>query len=125
VGRGSLDRNSWSRFRARSFASEHRDWRDRGGYRGYRIPDAYFRGHFGRSHWFHRGELNFIYIGGEPCFDYGDYRFTLLDPYPEYWGDDWYDTDDCYVDYIDDGYYLCNRRYPDRPGIAVSINLRF
>jgi hypothetical protein len=46
-----------------------------------------------------------------------------MDPYPEYWGEDWYQTDDVYLLYTDNGYYLYNRRYPGRPGIAISISL--
>ena len=48
----------------------------------------------------------------------------LVDPWPEYWADDWYDTDDLYIDYddYDNGYYLCNRRYPDvRLAITVAL----
>ena len=115
----------WSAHRANNFAREHRSWRQRGGYHGYRVPDSYFRSHFGRNHWFRGSDLRFVFSAGDPYFDYGDYRFTLLEAYPEYWGDDWYDADDCYVDYVDDGYYLFNSRFPDRPGVAISINLRF
>jgi hypothetical protein len=52
-----------------------------------------------------------IYMG-YPRFSYGGYSFMLLDPWPEYWSDNWYSSDDVYIDY-DDGYYLYNRRYPD------------
>ena len=34
---------------------------------------------------------------------------------------DWYDNDDVYVTYADNGYYLYNRRYPN-VGIAISIS---
>jgi hypothetical protein len=51
-----------------------------------------------------------IYMG-YPRFSYGGYWFMMLDPWPEYWTDNWYDTDDVYISYTD-GYYLCNRRYP-------------
>ena len=47
----------------------------------------------------------------------GDVR----DPYPESWSENWYDSDDVYVDY-DDGYYLYNRRQP-RVRLAISIVL--
>jgi hypothetical protein len=38
---------------------------------------------------------------------------NLLDarPWPESWGENWYETDDLYIDY-DSGYYLNNRQYP-------------
>jgi hypothetical protein len=44
-------------------------------------------------------------------------------PWPEYWADDWYDNDDVYVVYSEDGYYLYNRRYPrDRIAITVYVD---
>jgi hypothetical protein len=60
--------------------------------------------------------------GGILRFQYGGFGFSVMDSWPEYWSDDWYDNDDVYIDYSGDGYYLYNRRYPqDR--IAVSVNL--
>jgi hypothetical protein len=45
----------------------------------------------------------------------------LVDPWPEYWSDNWYSADDLYIDY-DNGYYLYNRSYPDvRLAITVSL----
>jgi hypothetical protein len=46
-----------------------------------------------------------------------------MDPWPEYWSDDWYDNDDVYVDYYEDGYYLYNPRYP-RDRIAITVYVR-
>jgi len=58
---------------------------------------------------------------GYPRFDYGGYSFMMVDPWPEYWYDNWYATDDVYVDY-DDGYYLYNRRYPEvRLAVAIAL----
>jgi hypothetical protein len=45
-----------------------------------------------------------------------------LTPWPEYWGNDWYDNDDVYIVYVDNGYYLYNRRYPN-VGIAISFSM--
>jgi hypothetical protein len=59
---------------------------------------------------------------GYPRFRYGGYWLTLVDSYPEYWGDNWYETDDVYVDYYNDGYYLYNRGYPKRPGVTLNIS---
>lgn len=115
-------RQSWNRYRAQSWNSQHRTWRQRGGYHGYRVPDPYFRAHFGSAHWFRVYSLPFMLQGGYPRFQYDGYWFSLLDPYPEYWGTAWYRTDDVYVDYVGDGYYLFNRRFPGRPGIAISIS---
>jgi len=43
----------------------------------------------------------------------------LVDPWPESWSDNWYDTDDVYVGY-DNGYYLYNSR---DPGYAIAISV--
>jgi hypothetical protein len=59
---------------------------------------------------------------GYPRFSYGGYSFLLVDPWPEYWTDNWYATDDVYIDY-DDGYYLYNRSYPYvRLAITVALD---
>ena len=86
------------------------------------IPDEHFRGYFGQDHRFKIGGLPFLVVGGYPRFQYGGYWFSSVDPWPEYWRDDWYDTDDVYVDYVDNGYYLFNRRYPGS-GIAISVSM--
>ena len=57
-----------------------------------------------------------------PRFQYQGYWISAVDPWPEYWGNDWYDTDDVYVTYVDNGYYLYDRRYPSA-GIAINITL--
>jgi hypothetical protein len=112
----------WQQHRSSHWDNDHRSWQQRGGYNGYRIPDNDFRGRYGRGHAFRIYSLPFMYEGGYPRFQYGGYWFSVMDPYPDYWGNDWYQTDDVYVDYYGDGYYLFNRRYPNRPGIAISIS---
>ena len=64
----------------------------------------------------------FSVVGGYPRFQYSGYWFSMVDPWPEYWANDWYDTDDVYVTYVDNGYYLFNRRHP-QTGIAINISL--
>jgi hypothetical protein len=61
-------------------------------------------------------------VGGFPRFQYEGYWFSLVDPWPGDWGNDWYDTDDVYVSYQDNGYYLFNRRHPGI-GIAISVSM--
>ncbi|HXT72794.1 MAG TPA: hypothetical protein VN785_02980 [Candidatus Angelobacter sp.] len=113
--------SAWQQHRASHWESEHRDWRQRGGYHGYRISGSYYRLHYGRAHWFRIYSLPFLVVGGYPRFQYGGYWFDILDPIPQYWGPDWYETDDCYIEYTDGGYYLFDRRYP-RYAVAVSIS---
>jgi hypothetical protein len=116
-------REVWLQHRARDWQSEHRDWRQRGGYTGYRIPDAHYRGSFGANHWFRIHRYPMELYGGYPRFQYGGFWFGFMDPWPEYWADDWYDNDDVYVVYSEDGYYLYNRRYPrDRIAITVYVD---
>ncbi|HWR14777.1 MAG TPA: hypothetical protein VN577_08100 [Terriglobales bacterium] len=112
---------AWQQHRARSWQSDHRTWQQRGGYNGYRIPDDRFHGYFGPSHGFRIHGLPFQVVGGYPRFQYNGYWFSLVDPWPESWAYDWYDTDDVYVNYVDNGYYLYNRRYPST-GIAINIS---
>jgi len=70
--------------------------------------------------WFRIRSRPTIYMG-YPRFQYGDFSFMLVDPWPEDCAENWYDTDDVYVDY-DDGYYLYNRRHPGF-GIAITAVL--
>ena len=108
--------------RSQNWQSDHRTWQQRGGYHGYRIPDDRYRGYFGPDHGFRIRGLPFLVVGGYPRFQYVGYWISTVDPWPEYWGNDWYDTDDVYVNYVDNGYYLYNRSYPG-PGIAINITL--
>jgi hypothetical protein len=113
-------RGVWMQHRARSWRSEHRTWRQRGGYNGYRIPANRFRLYFGRNHRFRIHNLPLVIVGGYPRFQCGGFWFSLVDPWPQYWSNDWYENDDMYIDYYRDGYYLYNRRYP-RDRIAISV----
>ena len=116
-------REVWQQHRARNWQSEHRDWQQRGGYNGYRIPEDRYRGHFGPNHWFRIYRYPVQLYDGYPRFQYGGFWFGFMDPWPEYWSDDWYDNDDVYIVYSEDGYYLYNRRYPrDRITIIVYVN---
>ena len=113
----------WQQHRARSWQAEHRTWQQRGGYKGYRIPGDRYRGYFGQNHGFRIYSLPLAIVGGYPRFQYGGFWFSVVDPWPEYWGDNWYENDDVYIDYFGDGYYLYNHRYPqDRISISVYVN---
>lgn len=113
----------WQPHRARNWESEHRTWQQRGGYVGYRIPENHFHAYFGQAHGFRIHSLPVIVVGGYPRFQYGGYWFSLVDPWPEYWSNNWYENDDMYVDYYSGGYYLYNRRHPGhRIAIRVYVN---
>ena len=124
--RKSVEQNQqqamWQRHRAASWESEHRSWEQRGGYNGYRIPHDRFGGYFGQDHGFRVYSLSMEIYSGHPRFKYSGYWFGIMDPVPEYWPVDWYENDDVYIDYSEDGYYMYNRRYPmDRIALVVYL----
>lgn len=118
----SAHRDVWQDHRAQHWEHEHHTWHERGGYRGDRIPEDRFRAHFGRGHWFRVHGAPVLVVGGYPRFQYGGFWFSVVDPWPEYWARTWYETDDVYVDYVNDGYYMYNRRHP---GVAIAVNVSF
>jgi hypothetical protein len=113
---------AWQDRRAHNWKTEHRTWQDRGGYRGYRIPNTRFRGFYGSSHPFRMFSFPLLVVGGFPRFQYGGLWFSVMDPWPEYWSDDWYSSDDLYIEYFGGGYYLHNRMHPmDRIAVTVFV----
>lgn len=112
-------RANWREHRADHWERDHRTWAQRGGYGGYRIPEPQFVSRFGVSHPFLIGTRPVIYQG-YPRFRCGGYWFLIVDPWPEFWVDDWYLADRVYIDYYGDGYYLVNPRYP---GIRIAITV--
>ncbi len=115
-------RSGFLQSRATSWDSQHRTWQQRGGYNGYRIPDDRFKLYFGADHFFRISSFPMLYVGGYPRFQYDGYWVTFLDPWPESWSPTWFETDDTYIDYTEDGYYIYDRNYPGI-GIAVTISL--
>ena len=115
-------RSAWQHQRSNNWESQHRNWQQRGGYNGYRIPDQYFVSYYGPNHYFRVYRQPFMMVNGYSRFQYGGYWISFVEPYPEYWANDWYQNDDVYVNYYNDGYYLYNRSYPNRPGIAIGIS---
>jgi len=111
---------AWQSHRAENWQSQHRTWQQRGGYRGYRIPDDRYRTYFGPSHVFPIYSVPVTVVGGYPRFQYQGFWFTVIDPWPANWGDNWYYDDDVYILYTDGGYYLCNSRYP---GVMLAVNV--
>jgi hypothetical protein len=106
--------------RAQNWATDHRNWVQRGGYGGYYVPQDRFSISFGSQHPFRLNTRPVIYQG-YPRFEYGGFSFLMVDPWPEYWSDSWYRYDDVYIDY-DSGYYLYDRRDP-QVRLAITITL--
>jgi hypothetical protein len=80
----------------------------------HRIDDAHFRSHFGHDH--HFAIRHVTIVGGRPHFAYGGYNFEIVDAWPHGWAY----TDNCYIDYVDGGYFLYNLAHP---GIRISITV--
>jgi hypothetical protein len=85
---------------------------NRGGHDHGRISNAHYESRFGREHSFHvsHGDYN------HRRFRYGGYAFGFIDPWPMDWGY----SDDVYVEYTDDGYYMYDRFHP---GVRIAINI--
>ena len=113
---------AWQQHRSENWNSDHRSWQQRGGYNGYRIPDDRYNGYFGPNYAFVIYNQPYMVVGGFPRFQYGGFWFSLVDPWPNYWANNWYQTDDVYVVYQNDGYYMYNRRHPG-VGIAISVSM--
>ena len=84
----------------------------KGGQEHGRISNAHYANRFGREHSFHVNRRDY----NHRRFQYGGYAFGFVDPWPIQWGY----SDDVYVVYADDGYYMYNRFHP---GLRISINI--
>jgi hypothetical protein len=115
-------RSGFAQSKAGNWSSDHKTWQQRGGYNGYRIPDARFSLYFGSDHHFRISGLPILFVGGFPRFQYDGYWITFVDPWPDNWPANWYETDDIYLNYTDDGYYLYDANYPGI-GIAVTVSM--
>lgn len=97
----------------RDHANDDRQQRPVAAQRGQHIPDDKFRSHFGREHHFHVDRARIV-NESQPVVVYGGYSFELVDTWPAEWSYD----DDCYIDYVDDGYYLFDVLHP---GIRIAV----
>ncbi len=77
-----------------------------------RIDDAHFRAHFGHDH--HFAIRHVTLVGGRPHFAYGGYNFEIVDAWPHAWSY----NDNCYIDFVDGGYFLFNLRHP---GVRIAV----
>ena len=80
------------------------------------IPDPKFKANFGRQHSFKVNRVinRTTIVAGQTQFVYGGYTLIFLDPWPA----EWAFTDDCYIDYVDDDYFLFDLFHP---GIRIAL----
>lgn len=83
---------------------------------GKKIPDKDLKAHFGESHKFRVKQVitTTRIVPNQTRFVYTGYTFVFVDPWPVGWGFD----DDCYIDFVDGGYYIFD---PFHPGIRVAL----
>jgi hypothetical protein len=79
-----------------------------------RIDDAHFHAHFGRDH--HFAIRHVTIVGGRPHFGYGGYNFEIVDAWPHGWSY----NDNCYIDFVDGGYFLFNLAHP---GVRIAVTV--
>jgi hypothetical protein len=80
------------------------------------IPDPQFKAHFGKPHAFavNRVVTTTTIVPSQTQFVYAGYTLIFLDPWPT----DWLFTDECYIDYVDDEYFLFDVFHP---GVRVAL----
>jgi cytoskeletal protein RodZ len=90
--------------------------RDRPAGKSAHIPDPQFKANFGRHHTFavNRVVTTTTIVPNQTQFAYAGYTFIFLDPWPA----DWLFSDDCYVDYVNDEYYLFDVLHP---GVGIAL----
>ena len=101
------ERRDWAHER-----HEHQEWAKRN-HRHY-IREEHYVAYFGPVHRFRI--VRPVIVAGRPRFLYGGYWFVIGRPLPP----GWYYTDEVYVDYVGDGYYMCS---PAHPGVRISIDI--
>ena len=67
---------------------------------------------FGTGHFFHIGSLPPCSLSRLSALSTTATGWTLMDPWPEDWPPLWYESDNVYIDWGGDGYYLYDTNYP-------------
>ena len=101
------ERRDWAHER-----HEHQEWAKRN--RRHYIREEHYVAYFGPVHRFRI--VRPVIVAGRPRFQYGGYWFAIGRPLPP----GWHYTDEVYVDYMGDGYYMAS---PAHPGVRISINI--
>jgi hypothetical protein len=101
----------------RDAKQDRREDRQQAGNHG-RIPDDKFRASFGQTHRFSVRTVvtTTRVIPNQTRFAYSGYSFVVVDPWPTGWAL----TDDCYIDFVDGGYYIVNVAHP---GVRVALTI--
>jgi len=84
--------------------------------KGARIPNDQLKAHFGQPHRFaaNRVITTTAIVPNQTQFVYFGYTFIFVDPWPA----EWLLTDDCFIDFVDDEYFLFDALHP---GIRVAL----
>jgi hypothetical protein len=84
--------------------------------KGRHIPDSQFKASFGRQHAFaaQRVITTTTIVPNQTRFVVSGYTFVFLDPWPA----DWLFTDNCFIDFVDDEYFLFDVSHP---GVRVAL----
>lgn len=80
------------------------------------IPDSQFKTNFGRSHTFtvNRVITTTTVVPNQTQFVFSGFTFVFLDPWPA----DWLFTDECFIDFVDEQYFLFDVLHP---GTRVAL----
>ena len=80
------------------------------------IPDPKFKASFGRQHTFKVNRIinTTTIVPGQTQFVVSGFTFIVLDPWPA----EWLFTDDVFIDFVDDDYFLFDVFHP---GIRVAL----
>ena len=80
------------------------------------IPDPQFKANFGKQHAFtvNRVITTTTIVPNQTQFVVSGFTFIFLDPWPA----DWLFTDECYIDFVEDEYFLFDVFHP---GVRVAL----
>ena len=78
------------------------------------IREEHYVAYFGPVHRFRI--VRPVIVAGRPRFQYGGYWFVIGRSLPA----GWHYTDETYIDYMGDGYYMAS---PAHPGVRISIDI--
>ena len=84
--------------------------------KGGHIPDPQFKANFGRQHAFpaKRVITTTTIVPNQTRFVVSGFTFVFLGPWPP----EWLFTDDCFIDFVDDEYFLFDVLHP---GVRVAL----